>query len=227
MKYYKYFFLTLAVIALDQIVKMLVYYNMNLYEEFNVLGSWFRIHYILNEGIAFGMTVKWQYSKLVLTLFRLIASIGGAYLIVRYAKRNMHPGALWSGALILAGAVGNLIDSMFYGIWLDNAPYNAPFKLFNGQVIDMLYFPLFEFTWPDWIPFVGGQYFHFFNAIFNVADSSIFIGVVILLIFQKKFFPERHKSHKKEEGVLSAQAEANHSMEDTLNGTEEDCCVPS
>ncbi|MCB0497563.1 MAG: lipoprotein signal peptidase [Cyclobacteriaceae bacterium] len=226
MKYYKYFFLTLAVIAFDQLVKMLVYNNMNLYEEINVLGSWFRIHYILNEGIAFGMKMDWQYSKLVLTLFRLIASAGGAYLIVHYAKKGMHPGALWAGALILAGAIGNLIDSMFYGVWLNNAPYNAPFKLFNGQVIDMLYFPLFEFTWPNWVPFVGGQYFHFFNAIFNVADSSIFIGVVILLIFQKKFFPERHKK-KEDVYKVDSQSMANRSMEDTLSGTEEDCCIPS
>ncbi len=190
MKYYKYFILTIAVIAFDQFTKMLVYTNMNLYEEFNVLGEWFRIHFILNEGIAFGMKLNWPYAKVVLTLFRLVASVGGVYLLVKYAKKGMHPGALWAGALILAGAVGNLIDSLFYGIWLDNAPYDAPFALFNGQVIDMLYFPLFEFTWPSWMPIVGGQYFHFFNAIFNVADSSIFIGVVILLIFQKRFFPE-------------------------------------
>lgn len=188
--------LTLVVIAIDQIVKMLVYYNMNLYEEFNVLGDWFRIHFILNEGIAFGMKLDWPYAKLVLSLFRLIASIGGIYLLYKYAKKGVHSGALWAGALILAGAVGNLIDSLFYGIWLDNAPHDAPFALFNGQVIDMLYFPLFEFTWPSWFPLIGGSYFHFFNAIFNVADSSIFIGVSILLIFQKRFFPETKKQNE-------------------------------
>jgi signal peptidase II len=194
MKYYKYFILTLAVVFLDQITKLLVYTNMNLYEEFNVLGDWFRIHFILNEGIAFGMKVNWLYAKVVLTIFRLLASIGGIYLLYKYAKKHTHQGALWTGALILAGAIGNLIDSVFYGIWLDNTPYDAPFAWFNGQVIDMLYFPLFEFTWPSWFPILGGQYFLFFNAIFNIADSSIFIGVIIMLIFQKKFFPDTNKS---------------------------------
>jgi len=226
-KYYKYFILTVAIIALDQASKMLVYYNMNLYEEINVIGQWFRIHFILNKGIAFGMSLDWPYSKLILTIFRLIASIGGIYFLYKYAKKGLHQGALWAGALILAGAIGNLIDSLFYGVWLDNAPYDAPFNLFNGQVIDMLYFPLFEFTWPSWVPFVGGQYFHFFNAIFNIADSSIFIGVAILLIFQKTFFPEQHNKKSKDALPVDEQSMANFSLEQTISGTEEDCCIPS
>lgn len=196
MKYNKYYLLTLAVILFDQATKLLVHFNMHLYEEFNVFGDWFRIHYILNEGIAFGLKADWTYSKTILTIFRLAASVAGVFILYRYARKNTHPGALWAGALILAGAMGNLIDSMFYGIIFDNAPYNAPFAFMNGQVIDMLYFPLFSFNWPEWVPFVGGDYFHFFSAIFNVADSSIFIGVMILLIWQKKFFPE-----KKEENI--------------------------
>jgi len=192
-KYYKYFLLVLAVIILDQSVKLLVHYNMHLYEEFNVLGDWFRIHYILNEGIAFGLKADWRYSKLILSIFRLLASGVGVYLLYSYANKGTHPGALWAGALVLAGAMGNLIDSMFYGIIFDNMPYDSPFAFMYGQVVDMLYFPIFKFIWPEWLPYLGGSRFHFFSAIFNIADSSIFIGVMILLIWQKRFFPEMKK----------------------------------
>ena len=195
MKYSKYFLLTLVVIILDQTVKLLVHYNMDLgvNGEIRVIGDWFRLHYMLNEGMAFGMKLNWEYGKVLLTTFRLLASIAGAYLLYYYARKQVHPGVLWSGALILAGAIGNVIDSVFYGVFLDNAPYNASTPWFHGQVVDMLYFPIFEFYWPSWIPFIGGEYFQFFSAIFNVADASIFIGVCIILIFQKKFFPEEKK----------------------------------
>jgi signal peptidase II len=227
-KYYKYYLLTLAVILIDQGSKLLVHYNMHLYQEHNVLGDWFRLHYILNEGIAFGLTVDWAYSKVVLTLFRLVASGVGVYLLYKYARRNIHPGALWAGALILAGAVGNLIDSMFYGLIFENMPYDAPFAFMNGQVIDMLYFPLFRFNWPEWLPYLGGDSFHFFSAIFNIADSSIFIGVMILLIWQKKFFPEHVKAKTSQEELSSVpvQEEADLNLQKAFEGTEEDSCVP-
>lgn len=222
MKYYKYFLLVLAVIILDQSVKLLVHFNMHLYEEFNVLGDWFRIHYILNEGIAFGLKADWQYSKLILSIFRLLASGAGVYLLYSYTKKDTHPGALWAGALILAGALGNLIDSMFYGIIFNNVPYDAPFAFMYGQVIDMLYFPIFKFTWPEWIPYLGGTMFHFFSAIFNIADSSIFIGVMILLIWQKKFFPEK-KSLKKHEFIspLSSNEIDEPQLQTAMQGGEE------
>ena len=192
MRYTKYFLLTLLVILIDQTVKLLVHYNMDLgiAGEIRVIGDWFRLHYMLNEGMAFGMKLNWEYGKVLLTTFRLFASIAGVYILYFYAKKEVHPGLLWSGALILAGAIGNVIDSIFYGVFLDNAPYNASSPWFHGQVVDMLYFPIFEFYWPSWIPFIGGNYFQFFSAIFNVADASIFIGVCIILIFQKRFFPE-------------------------------------
>ena len=193
MKYSKYFLLTLSVIIIDQATKLLVHYNMDLgvNGEIRVIGDWFRLHYMLNEGMAFGMKINWEYGKVLLTTFRLMASIAGIYFLYYYAKKGVHQGLLWSGALILAGAIGNVIDSIFYGVFLENAPYSAPNPWFHGQVVDMLYFPIFEFTWPSWIPFIGGSYFHFFSAIFNVADASIFIGVCIILIFQKRFFPEK------------------------------------
>lgn len=192
MKHYKFFILTLGILIFDQVVKLLVHYNMDMgvYGEIKVIGDWFRLHYMLNEGMAFGMKLDWEYGKVLLTSFRLIASIVGIYLIIKYSRKEVHPGLLWSGALILAGALGNVIDSIFYGVWLDNAPYDAPTPWFHGQVIDMLYFPIFSFTWPDWVPFLAGDDFHFFSAIFNVADASIFVGVCIILIFQKRFLPE-------------------------------------
>lgn len=228
MKYYKYYLLTLGIIILDQGAKLLVHYNMHLYEEFNVLGDWFRIHYILNEGIAFGLKADWLYSKVVLTSFRLLASGVGVFLLYKYARKNMHQGALWAGALILAGAIGNLIDSMFYGVIFENMPYDSPFAFMNGQVVDMLYFPLFSFNWPEWMPYVGGSSFHFFNAIFNVADSSIFIGVMILLIWQKRFFPEPKKVEQEAEKIsnYSEQQDADLHLQSAIEGTEDDCCVP-
>jgi len=194
-KYAKYFLLTIGVIILDQSVKLLVHYNMDLgvNGEIRVIGDWFRLHYMLNEGMAFGMKLDWAYGKAVLTTFRLIASFAGIYFLYYYAKKKVHPGLLWSGALILAGAIGNVIDSVFYGVLLDNAPYNSYTPWFHGQVVDMLYFPLFDFIWPAWIPVIGGRSFQFFSAIFNIADSSIFIGVCIILIRQKRFFPESEK----------------------------------
>ena len=205
MKYGKYYLLTLAVILLDHTVKLLVHFNMDfgVNGEIKVIGDWFRIHYMLNEGMAFGMRLDWAYGKVLLTSFRLIAAFAGIYFLYYYAKKGVHSGLLWSGSLILAGAIGNVIDSVFYGVLLDNVPYNAPSPWFYGQVVDMLYFPLFEFTWPGWIPIVGGTDFLFFSAIFNVADASIFIGVCIILIFQKRFFPEKDK---KDESVATFES---------------------
>jgi len=221
-KYYKYYLLTLGVILLDQASKLLVHFNMHLYQEYNVFGDWFRIHYILNEGIAFGLTADWVYSKVVLTLFRLIASGIGIYLLYTYARKSTHPGALWAGALILAGAIGNLIDSMFYGLIFENMPYDAPFAFMNGQVIDMLYFPIFSFNWPQWVPYIGGNSFHFFSAIFNIADSSIFIGVMILLIWQKRFFPEstKTKQDSEESSTVPTQDDANLHLRTSIEDSE-------
>jgi signal peptidase II len=115
---------------------------------------------------------------------------GISYYLVSMAKQKAHKGFLICMALILGGAVGNVIDSTFYGVFLNNAPVDSPTPWFHGQVIDMLFFKLFDFTWPEWMPLVGGEYFLFFGPVFNIADSSIFIGVVIILFRQKVFFKE-------------------------------------
>jgi len=192
MKIARYFLLTLLVITIDQVSKMLVYHNMYLHQEINVLGDWFRLHYLLNPGMAFGFRWNNEFGKLALTVFRIGAMLAIGYYLWRMAKREVHPGFLWCMALILGGAVGNVIDSTFYGVLLNNHTPGSPTPWFHGQVIDMLFFPLFEFVWPDWVPGIGGDYFLFFSPVFNVADSAIFIGVLIILIMQRKFFGEKH-----------------------------------
>ncbi len=186
----KYFLLALGIIIIDQTSKMLVHNNMMMGTggEIDVIGDWFKLHYLLNPGMAFGLKSSHEYGKLLLTLFRLGAMVGIGYYIFYLYKNKAHAGLLWCMGLILGGAVGNVIDSTFYGVFLDNAPAGSPTPWFHGQVIDMLFFPLFDGYYPDWIPYLGGKYFLFFSPVFNIADSSIFIGVVTILIFQKKFF---------------------------------------
>ena len=193
MKVYRFFLIALAVIAIDQASKLLVYQHMYIHQEINVIGDWFRLHYLLNPGMAFGIRWDNEFGKLALTVFRIGAMLGIGYYLMKMAAKKAHTGFLVCLALILGGAIGNVIDSIFYGVFLNNAPVESPTPWFHGQVIDMLFFPLFEFAWPSWVPVVGGEYFLFFSPVFNIADSSIFLGVVSILIFQKKFFPQADK----------------------------------
>jgi len=191
MGYIKYFLIALLVIVIDQTSKLLVYHNMYLHQEINVLGDWFRLHYLLNPGMAFGIRWESEFGKLALTIFRIVAMLGISYYLIVMTRKKAHYGFLICLALILGGAIGNVIDSTFYGVFLNNAPADSPTKWFHGQVIDMLYFPLFDFYWPEWVPFKGGEYFEFFSPVFNIADSSIFIGVAVILISQKRFFVDQ------------------------------------
>ena len=191
MKIYKYFILALIIIVVDQTSKLLVYKYMYLHQEINVIGEWFRLHYLLNPGMAFGIRWNNEFGKLALTAFRIAAMFGIGYYLWKMAQRKAHTGFLWCMALILGGAVGNVIDSIFYGVVLNNHPAGSPTPWFHGQVIDMLFFPIFDYYWPDWMPFVGGDYFLFFSPVFNIADSSIFVGVVVILFCQRIFFKEK------------------------------------
>jgi signal peptidase II len=198
MKIYKFFLLAFVVIVIDQTSKLLIHHYMNLHDEITVVGNdqyGFKLHYLLNPGMAFGIRWKSEFGKLALTVFRIAAMFGIGYYLLRMAKRQAHQGFLWCMALILGGAVGNVIDSTFYGVLLNNQPPDSPTPWFHGQVIDMLYFPLFDFRIPYWVPFKGGEFFTFFSPVFNIADSSIFIGVVVILLFQKRFFKE-HLEHE-------------------------------
>lgn len=194
MKYGKYFLGSLAVIVIDQVVKMIVHFNMDmgLSGQIIIFGDWFKLHYLTNPGMAFGMQLGSEYGKLVLSVFRLGAMFLIGYYLYYLAKKQVHQGLLWCVALILGGAIGNLIDSIFFGVFLDNAPYNAPFPWFHGQVIDMFYIDIWEGRLPDWIPVVGGNYMALW-PVFNVADASIFVGVAIILIFQHSFFADPKK----------------------------------
>jgi signal peptidase II len=196
MKIYKYFLIALLVICIDQASKLLVHKYMYLGETIDVIGNedyGFKLHYLLNPGMAFGLKWDNEFGKLALTIFRIFAMLGISYYLVRMAKQGAHNGFLVCMALILGGAIGNVIDSTFYGVFLENAPYGSPTPWFHGQVIDMLFFPLFSIQWPEWIPYLGGGNFLFFSPVFNIADSSIFIGVLIILLMQKKFFKEEQE----------------------------------
>lgn len=166
-------------------------------EEFPVLGDWFIIHFTENNGMAFGIEFGFEYGKLFLTLFRIVVvAIIGFYLF-RLPRKTTSTGLLVTGALIFAGAVGNIIDSVLYGVIFDES-YNqiATFlpesggyaPVFYGKVVDMLYFPLIEGFFPDWLPIWGGEHFLFFRPVFNVADSAISVGIFSLLLFQRSFF---------------------------------------
>jgi signal peptidase II len=192
MKVYRYFIIAFVVIIIDQTSKLLVHEYMYLHQEINVFGEWFRLHYLLNPGMAFGIRWNNEFGKLALTAFRISAMIGIGYYLWKMTTREAHPGFLVCMALILGGAVGNVIDSTFYGVFLNNHPIGSPTPWFHGQVIDMLFFPIFEFQIPDWSPLRAGESFLFFSPVFNIADSSIFIGVVTILIFQRKFFKVHH-----------------------------------
>jgi signal peptidase II len=182
---------------MDQALKFWVKTNMFLGQEFNVIGNWFIIHFTENYGMAFGIEFAGEYGKLFLTFFRLAAIIGLGWYLYTLIKTKTHIGLQYSMALILAGAAGNLIDSIFYGVLFTDSNYRvAEFlpesggyaSLFHGRVVDMFYFPIISGYFPSWFPIWANEYFIFFRPVFNIADASITVGVIIILLFQKKFF---------------------------------------
>lgn len=188
-----------GVLLVDQCSKFWVKLNMMSDDEFFIFGSWSRIHFIENPGMAFGMEFGGNYGKLMLTIFRIIAVFVLIYIIRNQIKIKAHTGFLVALSFILAGAMGNIIDSIFYGVIFSHSdgqlatlfpPEGGYGTLFHGKVVDMLYFPMVSTTWPEWIPYFGGRHLSFFDPIFNVADAAISTGVVIILLFQKKFFKD-------------------------------------
>lgn len=202
----KYLLISVLLIILDQVTKMLVHYNMEpgFPGQVVLLGDWLKLHYVLNPGMAFGMQLGHEYGKLFLTLFRLAAMVVIGWYLVNLALKGASGTLLLALSLILAGAVGNVIDSTFYGVLLGNAPVGSPTPWFHGQVIDMIFVDFWEGFLPDWIPVFGGQYYS--TPIFNVADSCIFIGVCIVLIFQGHFYTPKTEEEGEEENEEAASS---------------------
>jgi signal peptidase II len=180
--YTKPFLVATFIILADQIIKTWVHTHMELQQEIHFFGKYGMLHYTLNNGMAFGMEFGGNFGKLVLTLFRIGAVVAIGYGLVYLIRHKYHRGLIMNVALIFAGAMGNIIDSTFYGVMYHYAP------LFHGQVIDMFYFPLISTHFPSWFPFWGGEEFVFFRPVFNLADSAISVGVILILIYQKHYF---------------------------------------
>tara|TARA_R100001369_G_scaffold29172_1_gene52350 strand:- start:40938 stop:41549 length:612 start_codon:yes stop_codon:yes gene_type:complete len=192
-------FLIILILLIDQISKIYVKTNFILGEEVNVV-NWFRILFVENEGMAWGAKIPGEYGKLLLTLFRLGAIVGIGYWLWDSIRNKGSRVLITAIAFIFAGALGNIIDSVFYGIIFDDSygqvaqlfPESGGYgTLFHGKVVDMLYFPLYDGILPTWIPFWGGEQFSFFDPVFNVADTAISVGVGLLLVFNKKAFPKK------------------------------------
>ena len=185
----KLIILGIAMVVIDQIIKVLVKTNMDLGESINVIGEWFRLNFVINDGMAFGMAFGGVAGKLILSLFRVALSAGLIWWISKLCKRQDTPtGVLVGLTLITAGAIGNIIDCFFYGlIWPETTMAGAPFAFMFGQVVDMFYFPLFDY---DFWGFKGT----FFGAVFNFADACVTCGAAYLLLFQYKFFSKDEKT---------------------------------
>jgi len=199
----------ILILLIDQITKLYIKTNFVLGEEIKVF-EWFSILFVENEGMAWGTKIPGQYGKLLLTLFRLVAIVGIGYWLWDSVRKNASRVLIVAISFIFAGAFGNIIDSVFYGmIFTDSYGRVAEFMpeaggyapLFYGKVVDMLYFPLYDGPLPSWIPFWGGDNFTFFEPVFNFADTAISTGVILLLLFNKKAFPDEKQDAKKAKKV--------------------------
>jgi signal peptidase II len=206
--------IVLLILIVDQVLKIVIKTNMSYGQSFPVLGNWFIIRFIENPGMAFGIDIPGRLGKIALTLFRIVAVIGIIWYIRKLLHEKAKTGLIICLSLILAGAMGNIIDSTLYGFLFNKGTiYNEEIRqwisysgtasmdfsgyagLFRGCVVDMLYFPLIDTRIPEWFPFMKGEQLIFFRPIFNIADSSITIGVALILIFQRKYFKSSKEHH--------------------------------
>jgi signal peptidase II len=196
--------LIFVVLLIDQVLKIWVKLNMPLGDSFKMFGlDWFKIHFTENPGMAFGIEFGGSYGKLALSLFRIIVVIFIAFFLTKLVRKKASYLLLACIALIFSGAVGNILDSIYFGVvFSDSGTFHSPelatfmpaeggyAPMLYGKVVDMLYFPLIDGFWPSWVPFVGGKYFMFFQPIFNIADSAISVGVAFAIIFYRRFQKE-------------------------------------
>lgn len=198
------FLLVAVVIILDQALKIWIKTSFPYGHVLDMAGQkWAQLYFIENPGMAWGMELGGNWGKLILTLFRLVAVTLGSWYLVKLIRDGFSKGFIICASLIYAGALGNLIDSMFYGLIFEESTYmhvagfvspgNGYGGFLHGKVVDMLYFPMIRSTFPEWIPFLGGNEFEFFSPIFNIADAAISVGVLTLLAFQKRFMQKKHE----------------------------------
>lgn len=210
-------------IAFDQWIKVYVKTHFTMHEVRNVFGHWFQLYFIENNGMAFGIEWGGKAGKLLLTGFRLAVSCFGAWYLWKNIRKGAPMGLLIAIALIMAGAIGNIIDSVFYGVWFKDRNDYAP-GFFTGHVVDMFYAPIVEGHFPSWFPFWKNEAFTFFSPIWNAADACITVGVVIVIIGQKRFFPNMHvktTAETQESAVIPDSISAEIPEEETApHGTE-------
>jgi signal peptidase II len=213
-------FVILLILIADQTLKIWVKTHMPLSEDWDLYhtmltpydrglrplgGNWFQVYFVENSGMAWGWELGGSWGKMALTLFRLIAVIAGVFILRNFVRKKYHWGFIVCAAFIFAGALGNLIDSMFYGMIFDEStrfhvaqmfPRRGYAGFLHGKVVDMLYFPIIkDKTFPSWLPFWGGEKFTFFSPVFNIADASISAGVISILVFQKRFFKKEDEGN--------------------------------
>ena len=186
-----------AILIVDQVLKIWIKTHMTIGQEIHLIGNWAFIHFIENNGMAFGMEMGGKTGKLILSIFRLFAITGIGYFLSSLIKKKTSLGLIIAVSAIMAGAIGNMIDSAFYGLIFSES-FNQPSILFppgggyssflQGRVVDMFYFPIINSHWPEWSPFRAGESLIFFRPVFNIADSSITCGVISIILFQKKMF---------------------------------------
>ncbi len=205
----------ILIVLADQALKIYIKTNYFLNEHHNVIGEWFKLHFVENEGMAYGWKFGGDGGKMILTLFRLGAVIFGVWYLRGIIQKKYHRGFILCAALIFAGALGNLVDSIFYGVLFEESipgsmsaaklfPAHGYAGLFHGKVVDMLYFPIIrDAHFPKWFPVWGGEEFEFFRPIFNLADMAISTGVISILVFQKRFF-KPHNTQTNSTGETNA-----------------------